>query len=290
LLPWRTTRTSGRSPSAVTWRTHRATTSPSRPRTARPNWITSDTVIFIQYGDGSIGSPTENPAGVWDSEFAAVWHLGEDPSGAAPQFADSTVNALHGANQGGLLADDLIAGKIGGAIEFDHDADDWIEVPQALNITGTAVTAEAWVYSPDWSVGSDSAAINTGGAVNTERFFVGVDRAGPLCIRVTTDVAHYRTDQGPVPVGEWAHIAMTYDGSTHKGYVNGAEVQAWTASGNILATTVPGRIGARYDTRVFSGWIDEVRVSAITRPAEWIQTGYNNQNSPPSFYSVGAEF
>jgi hypothetical protein len=250
----------------------------------------SDTVIFIQYGDSSISSPTENPPGVWDANFAGVWHLREDPSTAAPQFADSTVNDLHGTNQGGLLAADLIAGKIGGAIEFDHDPDDWIEVPQALSITGTAVTAEAWVYSLDWTVGSDSVAINTGGAVNTERFFVGVDTAGPLCIRATTDVAHYRTDQGPVPVGEWVHIAMTYDGIAHKGYVNGAEVQSNPASGNILATTAPGRIGARFDTRRFSGQIDEVRVSDSPRSAEWIQTGYNNQNSPAAFYTVGAEF
>jgi hypothetical protein len=213
----------------------------------------SDTDIFIQYGDSSISSPTENPAGVWDVNFAGVWHLREDPSGAAPQFADSTVNDLHGTNQGGLLAADLIAGKIGGAIEFDHAADDWIEVPQALSITGTAVTAEAWVYSLDWTIGSDSVAINTGGAVNTEHLFVGVGTTGPLCIRVTTDVAHYRTDQGPVPVGEWAHIAMTYDGTNHKGYVNGA-------------------------------------VSDSPRSAEWIQTGYNNQNSPATFYTIGAEF
>ena len=82
---------------------------------------------------------------------------------------------------------------------------------------------------------------------------MGVDTAGPLCIRMTTDVAHYRTDLGPVPIGEWAHIAMTYDGSAHKGYVNGVEVQSNPATGDILASTAPGRIGARYDARVFSG-------------------------------------
>ncbi|NIR17479.1 MAG: LamG domain-containing protein, partial [Desulfobacterales bacterium] len=36
------------------------------------------------------------------------------------------------------------------------------------------------------------------------------------------------------------------------------------------------------------GWpdalIEEVRLSRVARSAEWIQTSYNNQNSPSSFY------
>ncbi|MEA3488318.1 MAG: hypothetical protein U9R10_03585, partial [Euryarchaeota archaeon] len=35
--------------------------------------------------------------------------------------------------------------------------------------------------------------------------------------------------------------------------------------------------------------IDEVRISDTARNADWIQTSYNNQNNPSSFYDVGAE-
>ncbi len=37
------------------------------------------------------------------------------------------------------------------------------------------------------------------------------------------------------------------------------------------------------------GRIDEIRISSIARSADWIAAEYENQNSPGSFYSVGAE-
>jgi hypothetical protein len=37
----------------------------------------------------------------------------------------------------------------------------------------------------------------------------------------------------------------------------------------------------------FDGTLDEVRVSETVRSADWIQTEYNNQSNPSSFYSVG---
>ncbi len=44
----------------------------------------SNTDIYIYYGDPSISFPTESPSEVWDTHFRGVWHLNEDPSGAAP--------------------------------------------------------------------------------------------------------------------------------------------------------------------------------------------------------------
>ncbi len=38
-----------------------------------------------------------------------------------------------------------------------------------------------------------------------------------------------------------------------------------------------------------AGLIDEVRVSSTARSANWIKPSYNNQYSPSSFCSVGAE-
>jgi hypothetical protein len=250
----------------------------------------ADTILILQYGDPAVDVSLANPPGVWDAGYVAVFHLNQDPSGPAPQFTDSTANGFHGTNEGGLVPDDLDPGKIGKCMVFQHDLDDWISVPMELKATGDQVTVEAWMYSPDWAVSLDAPAINTGGLVNTERFFVGVDRTAIQCIRVTTDVQHYRYDQGPIPVDEWAHLVTRYDGVALKGYVNGVEVQTWDASGAILDTDAPGRIGARFDDRRLYGALDEIRVSDIARPVEWIQTGYNNQDSPDTFYSVGSEF
>jgi hypothetical protein len=252
--------------------------------------VSADTTLVLQYGDPAVDVSLANPNGVWDADYISVFHLNQDPSGPAPQFTDSTANGFHGTNEGGLVPDDLGPGKVGPGLVFRHDLDDWISVPQELKATGDQVTVEAWMYSSDWALSVDAPAINTGGAVNTERFFVGVDRTAIQCIRVTTDVQHYRYDQGPVPVDEWVHLVTRYDGVALKGYVNGVEVQTWDASGAILDTDAPGRIGARYDDRRLDGALDEIRVSDIARPVEWIQTGFNNQDSPDTFYTVGPEF
>jgi len=39
----------------------------------------------------------------------------------------------------------------------------------------------------------------------------------------------------------------------------------------------------------FSGIIDELRISNTARSDAWIKTGYNNQNNPAGFYTVGTE-
>ena len=39
----------------------------------------------------------------------------------------------------------------------------------------------------------------------------------------------------------------------------------------------------------YAGKMDEVRLSTTARSTEWIQTAYNNQNSPSTFMSFGSE-
>ena len=60
---------------------------------------TSDTVIYLYYGNSIVTSPTENPTGVWDASYQGVWHLDESGNGTFDEFADSTTNANDG--QGG---------------------------------------------------------------------------------------------------------------------------------------------------------------------------------------------
>jgi hypothetical protein len=38
-----------------------------------------------------------------------------------------------------------------------------------------------------------------------------------------------------------------------------------------------------------AGQADEVRIASIARPAEWIETEFNNQSNPSSFYTIGNE-
>ena len=71
---------------------------------------------------------------------------------------------------------------------------------------------------------------------------------------------------GPaVPLGVWTHLAVTYDGTTLRLYVNGVLRSSTAASGGIAASTAPLRIGGNTvfsvpGTEYFAGLIDEVRI------------------------------
>jgi len=62
----------------------------------------------------------------------------------------------------------------------------------------------------------------------------------------------------------WYHVAMTYDGSVFKLYVNGALDAQHAASGTIVVTTEPVRIGGGADggcaPYYFNGILDEAAI------------------------------
>ncbi len=63
------------------------------------------------------------------------------------------------------------------------------------------------------------------------------------------------------PVDRWTHLAVTYDGSTYRLYVNGVETSSRSASGSILSTIDPLWIGGNHPYgEYFNGDVDEARV------------------------------
>jgi hypothetical protein len=66
---------------------------------------------------------------------------------------------------------------------------------------------------------------------------------------------------GALPVGRWSHLAVTYDGTVHRLYVDGVQVASRTESGPILRTSDPLWIGGNHPYgEYFRGVIDDVRV------------------------------
>ncbi len=79
-----------------------------------------------------------------------------------------------------------------------------------------------------------------------------------------------------IPLGEWVHVAHTYDRNDGKIYVNG---KLDTSATPLLTIKSPARlwIGGWYNTFDFVGDIDEVRVSKVARSADWLRLQYENQ-------------
>lgn len=66
-----------------------------------------------------------------------------------------------------------------------------------------------------------------------------------------------------VPAGFWSHVAVTYDGTTMRLYVNGVEKASAPAEGDILAAKRPLVIGnyiGRKNAYAFDGLLDDLKV------------------------------
>lgn len=96
------------------------------------------------------------------------------------------------------------------------------------------------------------------------------------------------TDFAP---NKWHYCVAYYDGAYVKVYVDGilgstvGEITgplSWTSSKHL-------DVGRDNLGNFFDGTIDEVRISNVARSENWINTSFNNQNDPSTFYSVGSQ-
>ncbi|MHA2393804.1 MAG: LamG-like jellyroll fold domain-containing protein, partial [Promethearchaeota archaeon] len=245
---------------------------------------TDDTKIRMYYGNPFMET-RENPTRVWNDGYAAVWHLNETGTGVFGEFKDSTSNDNDGRGGGGFpsYVPSRISGKIGYAQEFDG-SDDYINCGgrPSVQITGTAVTIEAWVQlqedlAPEWGTGIASKG-------DSYALFQDWDGNRKFSFTVRTSSQTWVSDSNK-QLATWYHVVGVYDGTTATIFVDGNAVFNQPASGPIAATSDSVWIG-QYD-QAFDGYIDEVRISDIVRSADWIKTEYTNQNDPDSFYSVG---
>ena len=91
-----------------------------------------------------------------------------------------------------------------------------------------------------------------------------------------------------VPLNAWTHLAVTYDGSVLALYVNGVQAGTLIASGSMIASTGPLKVGGNAIWgEYFNGLIDEVRAYSKALTAAQIQADMakpvsNPDATPPS--------
>ena len=92
--------------------------------------------------------------------------------------------------------------------------------------------------------------------------------------------------------GTWYYVAATFNSTPpqrRKIFVNGA-LQNNDNTNAAFTTALNTRFGDDSNGNWLDGQLDEVRFSLGTaRSVGWIQTSFNNQNSPATFYTLGAE-
>ncbi len=232
----------------------------------------ADSVIYMYYGYAS-APDQQDVSNVWDVNYKGVWHLHDD-------FLDATGNA-NGTNQGSTDT----TGKIADGQSFDGVNDDISLGTGCLVLSSW--TVEFWVKP------------NSPG--NYERIFIqGASGCASRQIMLYwhTDHIEIRTSTGSagnpqaaslsITNGVWTHLTWTSTATTGTLYRNGQSGLGTITGGNV-GVDGANFIGARNGGNYWTGDLDEVRVSNLVRSANWVQTSYNNQNSPGSFITLGSE-
>jgi hypothetical protein len=99
--------------------------------------------------------------------------------------------------------------------------------------------------------------------IKMECYFSGADVAGGSTL----------------PMSQWIHVIHAFKSGESRVYVNGRLDGVSTSAGAPLAIKSPARMymGGWYNNYRFVGDIDEVRISKVTRSADWVRLQYENQ-------------
>ena len=187
-------------------------------------------------------------------QIVGNWHFNENTGTVA---YDSSGYGNDGTITGAGWAD----GQYNPALSFDGD--DYIIVGDSDSLKPTFVTLEAWVKN-DGSPGNHRyiAGKRYGGGYGSYHLYTG--SGGGLRFYIGYDgsyVASPNVASVAIWDDNWHHIVGTYDGSTVKLYMDGAEIPGGTGTTEGIAYNDEDFYMGSYGTGYyFSGLIDEVKV------------------------------
>ncbi len=276
---------------------------------------TVDTVLYMYYGNPSSSDQQNTTGAVWDSNFRGVWHLSESPAGAAPQMKDSTSLLNNGTANGAMVAGDQQTAQIDGGLHFDGNNDELAMANEAnfdFNFN-SSLTIEYWAkpVAGDTSLQSiiskmansfpftgyeivHNATGTTGNSAGQIHFVL----VNSYLIFAQTDIVVYTTAPTRLNDGNWHHYVWTYNGNgTASGitlYEDGVPLALSVDQNNLGGSSILNNVALHMGSRenganFYQGLLDEVRVSSAVRSMCWIQTEYNNQKNPGTFYTLGTE-
>jgi fibronectin type 3 domain-containing protein len=245
-------------PYAVDWDTRQTTngshTVTAVARDAAGNATTSAPCAF------TVDNPVVQPP----SQLVAAYGF-EEASGTSA--SDASGHGYTGTISG---ATRTAAGRFGRALSFDG-INDLVDVAHnsAFDL-GAAMTLEAWVR-PSVVASWRTVLMEQRGNGMLYALYASTDTDRPSGHVFTSGELDTR---GPakLAVNVWTHLAVTYDGSVLRLYVNGAEASSRVVGGSLPASDGPLTIGGNHLwPEWFKGIIDEVRVYGRSLTAAEIQ-------------------
>jgi glucose/arabinose dehydrogenase/PKD repeat protein len=193
----------------------------------------------------------------------------------------STVADVSGNNNSGAVSNAVAtaAGKYGGALSF-NGTNARVNVANSASLQlSSGMTLEAWVnpatVSNAWRdviyKGDDNYYLEATATGGSRPVGGGIIGGG------TTEARGSRA----LTTNTWAHLAVTYDGTIVRLYVNGSQVASTAKTGSIRTSTNQLQIGGdSFHGQYFNGLIDEIRVFNVARTQAQIQTDMNTPLTP----------
>ncbi|MFM8359125.1 MAG: DUF2341 domain-containing protein, partial [Verrucomicrobiota bacterium] len=220
--------------------------------------------IRLRWGHPTAASVSDGSAVFGESNgFAAVWHLG--PGG------QESVAGRAGPGPGGVV----VPGRIGPAWRF-AEGQAWAagENLDGLPAGSGPSTTAAWIrprrpngtivgWGNEQAQGKVVLQFRSPPHVEVDAYFSAANVRGPAGMRL----------------GEWTHVAHTYESGRAGLYLDGLPAAGAEGRGAPLQVRRPARvwIGGWYGHDSFDGDLDEIRLSRVARPPEWIRLEYENQ-------------
>jgi fibronectin type 3 domain-containing protein len=198
-------------------------------------------------------------------------------AGSGTTVSDASGNGNTGTINGATWS---TQGRFGGALSF-NGLNNTVVIPSSASLNvSAAMTLEAWIMptaaQSGWrtvmqrevdayflNASNDSGALFPAG---------GGTIGGPVS---------WVSGGTPSPVNAWTHLALTYDGTTLRLYVNGTLAAGQNVSGAIQTNSNALRIGGNVPYgEFFQGLIDEVRVYNRALSQSEVQADMNNPVAP----------
>jgi RHS repeat-associated protein len=235
---------------------------------------TTDSTIFMWYGNAAVTVSQENKPGVWSNGYAAVYHMG---NGSSISGGDSTGN-----NPGTISGVSSASGVIGGGGSFSGSSS--ISAVPSSTVSGS-FTIEEWANPSTTSgkLGLYGSRLPSDFAFDAKLMSAGVN--GDIG-NGTAWLAAPVSASFPFSANAWHYFAHTVTTNAYHTYADGTQIGSGTFTGTplLLNSTHKLLIGETgFSGEGFSGSIDEARVSTVVRSADWIATEYHNQSSPGTF-------
>ncbi|MFQ5406303.1 MAG: LamG domain-containing protein, partial [Candidatus Micrarchaeia archaeon] len=218
----------------------------------------------------------------WNKSLVGYWAM--DWYNSTGVFDNSTYGN-NGTFNGGLETGNVTNGMFGKALDFDG-FNDYVKGDASFNNDNTG-SLDFWVKANEWT--------DTYGANESQQMLTlynsgiyyqnsakgiwvyneynrtyarFIDGTNSLNIAGTVDTSYW--------LGNWRHIAVTWNNGVFKFYDDGVLKQTVTNSSLNLSFNVSVYAGFRYSAYPFNGSIDEVRVWSRVLSAEEINASFNN--------------